>query len=284
MRQHSQKIQYRHISISQSTNSDLIEQILQAKLDSNTIHVLTADQQSAGRGQHGKHWLSPVGNVYFSLYYPLNDNTPLTGLLSLSIGYQLSQLSVIKQINSHRQVNNQPLIGVKWINDLGYYQHSNDDKPSRFYKLAGVLIEPVHKNSKILGMVIGVGINVAHSPSLSNLSNAEQNNHSICLHQLSPLKITAKQLYQPIANKIIQAINNYQQMQDDKKVLQNFINNFQKVDLLYNRQIAFYSHSNDNQWLLTQSIGINETGGLQLRSDNGNLCSLFSGTAQFCVY
>ena len=69
-----------HLASTHSTNSQLIEwMILSYQAQSPTEHnrphfsrphVLTAATQSGGRGQHGRTWQSPLGNVYLSLYVP----------------------------------------------------------------------------------------------------------------------------------------------------------------------------------------------------------------------
>ncbi|MFO1383787.1 MAG: hypothetical protein U1E91_02295 [Moraxella sp.] len=74
-------------------------------------HLLTADTQSGGRGQHGRTWQSPLGNVYLSLYVPTQAyawqqnlclSYRLDGRLSLCVGYQLSQIPIIEAHQSNK--------------------------------------------------------------------------------------------------------------------------------------------------------------------------------------
>ena len=87
-------LNHRHLSSSKSTNSELLEALQAGELDSNDKQLLTAETQTAGRGQHTRSWQSPPGNVYLSLYHPIN--TPISGLLSLMIGLELAKMPIIR--------------------------------------------------------------------------------------------------------------------------------------------------------------------------------------------
>lgn len=108
----------------------------QAKLD--TEHhtaLIISNRQTAGRGQSGRSWQSPNGNLYLSLRTNLQH--PVSGRLALEVALAL---------------NNMPLLAhhaglqIKWPNDL-YYQDA---------KWGGILIEPIHSTQ----VVIGVGLNL----------------------------------------------------------------------------------------------------------------------------
>ena len=187
--EHLPKLNHRHLASSGSTNSELIAALQNGRLNAAEMHLLTAETQSAGRGQHGRSWQSPRGNVYLSLYHPVH--MPISGLLSLIIGVELAKMPVIQVLNEQLRAQGLATIGVKWANDLGFYskqysqQHSfqkqsepksNDAalKPLEstkqtlpFHKLAGILIEPVTKSGKLVGVVMGVGLNVQATPKLT---------------------------------------------------------------------------------------------------------------------
>lgn len=230
-----------HVCHSHSTNSQLIEDICRKKLSPDQVHLLTADQQSAGRGQHGRDWQSPMGNLYLSLYCPTplytqalnsqalhnwtsNSTSPqLSGMLSLCIGYALTTMPFIQNLNALLVANHCPKVGVKWANDLGFYLPASVDsssipvqspkRPIPFYKLAGTLIEPVWLEGKLLGLVVGVGMNVNVAPTISTTSTTDPNlNHSICLAQLlkqvvaNPNPIKVSDLYLPVCQAIFQGL------------------------------------------------------------------------------
>ncbi|MCB1118459.1 MAG: biotin--[acetyl-CoA-carboxylase] ligase [Chlamydiia bacterium] len=104
------------------------------------ITLITADCQTAGKGQFRRKWLSPPGvNIYASFCFFIDHLRPdighLTQVMALGIVKTAKQFSLIPRI--------------KWPNDIYL-----DEK-----KCAGVLCEttPIEK---VLGVIVGVGINV----------------------------------------------------------------------------------------------------------------------------
>ncbi|MBS9779265.1 MAG: biotin--[acetyl-CoA-carboxylase] ligase [Moraxellaceae bacterium] len=269
---------HQHLKQSTSTNSELIDNIAHGKINPHQMHLLTADKQSSGRGQQGRQWQSPQGNVYLSLYYPNQQNIfpftqALSGLFSLCVGYYLAKIPYLQQINQLKKQNKQAQIGVKWANDIGYY------KDNLFYKLAGILIEPVIIQGKRLGIVIGVGFNVNNAPKLDKSTQENMPYQSVSFIELLQSvgiyqKMQVSEFYRPISQAILQAIICYQQISQNKQKLQQFLQDFQQVNILLNQQINV---SQNNQQINGKVIGINSLGCLQLRTDNDKVCDLFNG-------
>ena len=150
---HLPDLNHRHLISSSSTNSELIADVQNGRLNATEMHLLTAETQSAGRGQHGRSWQSPRGNVYLSLYHPVH--MPISGLLSLIIGVELAKMPIIQTLNEQLRAQGLTTIGVKWANDLGFYSYQADLEPAKleiqtqpFNKLAGIVIEPVLQAGK----------------------------------------------------------------------------------------------------------------------------------------
>lgn len=287
-------ILHTHLSTTHSTNSQLIDWIVlsyqeQASLDHNRPHfsrphLLTADSQSSGRGQHGRTWQSPIGNVYLSLYVPTQAVSSqqdiylanrLDGRLSLCVGYQLSNLSVIAHINAARAAKQLPTIGVKWVNDVGFYEYK-DDQRFQFQKLAGILIEPVSISGQLLGVVVGVGVNIAHAPVLTRQTQEGLNYQAISLQALTAQMLHANDFYQPIADAIAQAFAQFNQLQTSQ-ASQQFVAQFAKKDVLK------HHHLQINNALSEQSItgiakGIDEQGCLVIAQADGQLQKIWTGT------
>lgn len=102
--------------------------------------VCVATQQTQGKGQHNRQWLSGKDNsILLSIRRSFLISVNLNGL-SLVVG-----LALIEALKQHGITELQ----LKWPNDV-YYQ----DK-----KLAGILIEN-SLQSQIQSVVIGIGINV----------------------------------------------------------------------------------------------------------------------------
>lgn len=267
-----------HFDITDSTNTQLIHAITNGTHPHTIPHLYTASHQTAGRGQHGRMWVSGADNVFLSLYVPMGQGAyelhTLSGLLSLVIGFHLVNMPIIQTINTHRQTNGLPPIGVKWANDMGFY----DDRTGIFRKLAGILIEPVFKklNDKntLVGVVVGVGLNVNNSPMIKDgLYQAT------CLNELSDINTYAQDLYIPMTNTILEAI---QICNHCKKpiFLQNFIKKFNADHLLTNKLIHIFIQNNMTDiYAKGKCIGIGGAGELLL-NDGDDIKPIFAGMAK----
>lgn len=106
--------------------------------------VLSSEYQSAGRGRHGKDWLTPMAsNLACSLALAA---VPLHQLPALSVAIGLALAQMLRAIGIDRA-------RVKWPNDIFI-----DDA-----KVAGVLVELRPREDSHARLVIGVGMNVNHS-------------------------------------------------------------------------------------------------------------------------
>lgn len=277
------KQHHRHFGCTDSTNSQLIADIASGQQSCDEPHLYTASTQTAGRGQHGRTWLSADGNVFLSLYTPIG--TPehtiklkqLSGMLALAVGFFLYRLPIIQEINAHRSAEQLPLIGLKWANDVGLYEKTLN----KFLKLAGILIEPVFKKTKqgstLVGAVTGVGLNVQNAPIITDgLYQA------VSLKDLLPDTHNlphAHALYPPIVHAILQAVMTCNRLDDSNHLVQ-FVSNFNQAHVLTNHWVHIFVH-NDTKNIATQGkcLGIDTQGGLILQTEQGT-CSIFAGMAQ----
>ncbi|MCL1623031.1 biotin--[acetyl-CoA-carboxylase] ligase [Moraxella sp. Tifton1] len=277
MHEFNTPLTHTHFDETDSTNTQLILAVSTGKLEHSSPHLYTADHQTAGRGQHGRTWVSGMGNVFLSLYIPIGQGkyelNTLSGLLSLAVGFELANLPVIHSINQHRQTNNLPTIGVKWANDIGFY----DEKLKSFKKLAGILIEPVFKRldkNTLVGVVIGVGLNVTHSPTIKDgLYQAT------CLKELSDINISAEKLYTPMAKALFQAIKICNRCQESL-YLNRFIDKFNTAHILTGKIVRIFIQNNMNDINAQgKCVGIGHQGELLLSDDDG-VQAIFAGMAK----
>ena len=291
------RLNHRHVSHTTSTNSQLLQEIKSTHLDPAVPHLLTADSQSAGRGQRHRSWQSPIGNVYLSLYLPMA--IPVTGLMSLIVGHELALMPVIGQLNQQRQLQSLPKIGVKWANDLGFYDyhlpHQSADSetkvtaspPIAFHKLAGILIEPVWQAGKMLGCVIGVGLNVATTPILTAKTQEGMSYQAVSLSDLwqaskdNPL-LDLPLIYEQIAQALLNAKTRFEAIMTspttiNECAIQAFLTAFAQVDALAGRRLQVTRQIQDSEEVLTgYASGIDRHGCLQLRLDDATLMTLFT--------
>jgi BirA family transcriptional regulator, biotin operon repressor / biotin---[acetyl-CoA-carboxylase] ligase len=101
--------------------------------------VVTASQQSAGRGQWGREWISEIGGLYLSLALNLDLTADKSSHLVLATAWGIAH-----------HLNSQDIpVKIKWPNDLVLLGR----------KLAGIKIETRIQGEKLRQAVIGVGIN-----------------------------------------------------------------------------------------------------------------------------
>ncbi len=296
---HLSELNHRHLTTSPSTNSELITDVQNGTLNAAEMHLLTAETQSAGRGQHGRSWQSPRGNVYLSLYYPVH--MPISGLLSLIIGVELAKMPIIQTLNEQLRAQGLTLIGVKWANDLGFYQPSSNaaqdesDLAARtlpFHKLAGILIEPVTQAGKLVGVVMGVGLNVQATPQLTAQTCEGMSYQAISLQDIEQLLAPNRQtgnlpnlrtLYQQMSKALIAAMTRFEHLGLEKPTgqsynLDSFLTQFASMDALTGLRLQVtQEHNGQTETLTGYACGIDTHGCLQLRQDNGNISALFTG-------
>ena len=134
-----------------------------------TPFAVLADSQSAGRGQRDRTWFSPSGNIYLSIAcrFPKEQVSFLPLLVALRLAQWLTpKLSV----NIH----------IKWPNDLLLNRK----------KVACVLCESYWDETQDQALVVvGIGINIEHAPSLANAAY-----ESACLRPFLLQRWTAREL------------------------------------------------------------------------------------------
>ena len=135
-----------------STNDTAIRIIRNSNLK---YGMVIAENQSHGRGQYGRKWLSFKGNLFVSFFYSL-ENLNLT-------------LSQITKLNC---------MLVKKIIFRYYKKRITYKKPNDLLingkKISGILQETINKNNK-KSLIVGIGLNLVKNPLISNYSTTNLN-------------------------------------------------------------------------------------------------------------
>ena len=113
------------------------------------IGCVYADTQTKGRGTHGKEWISDKGNLFGSIFFPLENNYPPFNEFSIINPIIISD--VIKHFCDKKNVN------LKFPNDVFVNRK----------KICGILQELITVNSKKF-LIIGIGINIVSNPKINN--------------------------------------------------------------------------------------------------------------------
>lgn len=136
----------------ESTNLYLKKLAVEKNAESYT--VVTANYQSAGRGQMGATWHSDIGkNLTFSILIKF-DTFEIERQFYLSMAVSLGLTAAIRQHIST------PLF-IKWPNDILAVKD----------KLAGILIENIISGNFIKQTVIGIGLNVNQEQFPATIGN-----------------------------------------------------------------------------------------------------------------
>ena len=133
--------QYHHFEQIDSTNAYLQRQ--QSECDIRNW-VVSADEQTAGKGMGNNGWESEVGkNLTFSLAVDMGF-LPAERQFLLSKAVPLGIIEVLDDILPSEKLS------IKWPNDIYYESH----------KLAGILINSTIKANMMDVSIIGIGLNV----------------------------------------------------------------------------------------------------------------------------
>jgi BirA family biotin operon repressor/biotin-[acetyl-CoA-carboxylase] ligase len=135
-----------------STNEFL--KSLSSQQEPENFTVVTAENQTKGKGQMGAVWSSEVGkNLIMSVLvkdFLLNNEE----FFNLNIIISLSVIKALEELNI-------PDLSIKWPNDIMSYNK----------KLGGILIENKLKSDGTIVSVVGLGLNV-NQTNFQNLPNA----------------------------------------------------------------------------------------------------------------
>ncbi len=128
-----------------STNDVAINLIKEGKKE---IGCVCANIQTKGRGTHGKKWISSEGNLFGSIFFPLEINYPPFNEFSIINPVIISDVIMI--------FCEKKKISFKWPNDLFINGK----------KICGILQELVTSNAKKF-LIIGIGLNVVSCPNIN---------------------------------------------------------------------------------------------------------------------
>ena len=128
-----------------STNDVAIDLIKKKEKETGCIYAGT---QTKGRGTQGKKWVSEMGNLFGSIFFPLKKNYPSFSEFSMINPVIISE--VIKKFCKKKKIS------FKWPNDVFV-----DGR-----KICGILQELITSNDKKF-LIIGIGINIVSNPNIN---------------------------------------------------------------------------------------------------------------------
>lgn len=221
----------------------------QARRGAQAGFLVAATRQTRGRGRLGRAWESPPGQgLYLSML--LRPDWEVTRAGQLTILSSVAARDAVEALTSH-----QPQI--KWPNDL--FMNGR--------KLAGALIETAANDGRLAFAVVGLGINVRHnendfSPEVRGLATS--------------LYLATGRLFRR-ADLLLELLRAF-----DLRLAQPFEEVRQawaESSLTLGQQVVLTTVRGEKRG---QAMGLDESGGLLLRTESGQLEMITAGDMRAC--
>lgn len=143
--------------------------------------IVVSSEQTKGRGQYGKKWISKKGNLFISIFYKIRKNSQLSKLIK-------TNLNILKNVISNYTKQK---INIKKPNDIMVNKK----------KLCGVLHETIIYN-RYKYLIMGIGINIINSPKFKEYPTTFMN-------KISKKKINNEHLFSILKFKFESKLNEY---------------------------------------------------------------------------
>jgi len=199
-------------------------------------HACIAEAQTAGRGRHGRTWVSPFGaSLYLSMYWSFAGGYQVVGGLSLAVG-----VAVVSALNKVGVRD----VQLKWPNDI-YAQGK---------KLAGVLIEAEGQMGSACECVLGIGLNVALPVNTSGIDQPWIN-----LAQISEGALDRNRLAACLLDELQAALEKFEAFG-----LQPFLETWRDLDVYRDQHVKLIM---GQKVVLGRCRGIDNNGALLLETE-----------------
>lgn len=233
------------LDICDSTNNFLKKDYI--KFQSEFPALITAKEQTEGRGRETRKWFSEKNKGLYSSFAFFIKNKKNLNLLSLITGVTVSEIL--------NKISNKDF-KIKWPNDILY----------KSKKIAGILIENIIFEKNIVS-IVGIGINLNHEqidfPD-------ELKEHAISLKMVTGKSYDVEKVNVKLSRLFFKWLY---KLENDKKdiIIQRYNKScfFQK-----GKKILFYHNKKIIQGIYK---GINKEGGLILEHGSGTESIFFSG-------
>lgn len=200
-------------------------------------HAVIAESQSAGRGRHGRTWISPFAtSIYLSMYWRFGTGYQALSGLSLVIG--LAVVDTLTEIGI-------PNAKLKWPNDVYI----------NMQKIAGVLIEVEGAVGDAAHCIIGIGLNVQLPDDITGI---EQSYTDIQSH-LGISLVDRNKLTAVLLKNMHRIISTF-----EEKGISPFINRWESLNVFANKGVKLMM---GNQSIEGICLGINDDGAIRMQVD-----------------
>ncbi len=230
-----------------STNTEALNQ---AKRGADEGLCIVARQQTAGRGRHGRVWISEKdAGLFFSIVLRPKIEMRFLPLVTL-----MTAVAVHDTLETLYAID----CDIKWVNDIHV----------RGKKICGILAETC-ETSKGLAVVVGIGINLKSSNFLPEIAE-------------TATSIESETLKTPNAENLLQKMTFYLAQNCD---LLYGANGAEKIRDEWTRRSSYAFGKSVKVVLENETIhgitrGIEENGALRVRQDSGEIRTVHAGDVE----
>jgi BirA family biotin operon repressor/biotin-[acetyl-CoA-carboxylase] ligase len=223
-----------------STNNQAKKMVAEGTAKHGTI--ITADEQTAGRGRFDRKFFSPAKTgVYMTVVFKPNKNAADTQLITIA-----AAVSVVRAVKKLTGIDTD----IKWVNDV--FLNGK--------KICGILTEATidFESQTAESIIVGIGVNIKTEDFPKEM------------------KKTATSLYCDNLNRnvlIAKIVNNLTVLYSDLKN-KNLMQEYKRHSVILNKNISYVINGLKKEGFVTD---INEKGNLIVKTSNGKVETLESG-------
>ena len=157
------------------------------------ISIAATSNQTAGRGRHGKTWLSPPGSgLCLSAAYTFAASPDNLPALTLALG--LGAIDALEELGAKN-------VELKWPNDLVALDG----------KLGGILTEVQQQSGGTVTVVTGIGVNIDLQNALDLGAETEWARRVVDLKSVCELEPEHDEVAGKLASHLLQAFTRYEE-------------------------------------------------------------------------
>ncbi len=230
-----------------STNTEAVNQ---AKRGADEGLCVVAKQQTAGRGRHGRNWVSNENaGLYFSIV--LRPKVEMKFLPLLTLMSAVAVADVLREIYGLKP-------DIKWANDI----HLNDKK------ICGILAETA-ETPKGLAVIVGIGINLD-----SNAFPEELSEIATSIEEETGQKADAEELL----NALTRFFNYFYEIFSGENGAKDILDEWKKrSSYAFGKEVKVKLQ---NQEFCGTTDGLEENGALRVRLENNELKIVQAGDVE----
>lgn len=208
--------------------------------------LVTASEQSAGRGRMGRTWHSPRGGTWMTVVWPLQSPRGANAAASLAAG--LATLRAVRDVAPQCAGR----LRVKWPNDLLLDSA----------KVAGILCEQFSRAaSTTAALIVGVGVNVDFDPAMLG---GDLHAPATTLRAATGQPISVDAVVDAVARRLVEALEEFEKEGLSGAAFEELSDNLAHVGTVrtFNRA---------GRIVTGRVVGVDAAGRLQLACDDGDV-------------